>query len=264
MIHPYQNKKQIIKRKKIIKSIIVFLLFFILLNLGFLNSSSSFFNNLGRPIWQMKRYFLNHIESFDYFFKNKSLINEENKKIKEENFYLKTLMINYDILEKENIELKELLGRLPVNNNFVLGNILTKPNQSPYDTLIVDIGMEQGINQENKVYAYGTLPIGYISKAYEKNSLISLYSNPGQKTEGFINDTNISVELIGRGGGNFEMIIPMELIIENKTAIYLPGPKSEIIAIVEEIISSPSDPYKKVILRSPVNVQNLKWVQVKK
>jgi cell shape-determining protein MreC len=264
MIHLYQNKKKIIKRKKIIKSIIVFLVFFILLNLGLFNFFPSFLNNIGEPIWQMKRYFLNHIEGFNYFLKNKSLINEENKKIKEENFYLKTLMINYNILEKENIELKELLGRVPINNNFILGNILTKPNYSPYDTLIVDVGMENGIKEEDKVYAYGTLPIGYISKVYEKSSLISLYSNPGQKTDGFINDTNISIELIGRGGGNFEMIIPMELIIENKTVVYLPGLKSEIIAIVEEIISSPSDPYKKVILRSPVNVQNLKWVQVKK
>ncbi|HEY5589205.1 MAG TPA: hypothetical protein VIK86_09670, partial [Candidatus Paceibacterota bacterium] len=75
--------------------------------------------------------------------------------------------------------------------------------------------------------------------------------------------SNASVELIGRGGGNFEMIIPIELAAEKGTLIYLPGSSSMVIAIVDEVLSKPSDPFKKVILSSPVNVQNLKWVQVR-
>jgi hypothetical protein len=36
------------------------------------------------------------------------------------------------------------------------------------------------------------------------------------------------------------------------------------IALIDETISTPTDPFKKVLLSSPVNVQNLKWVEVKK
>ena len=70
--------------------------------------------------------------------------------------------------------------------------------------------------------------------------------------------------LKGGGGGNFEMIIPIELDVTNGTIVYLPGSTSFVVAIVDEIISKPSDPFKKVILHSPINIQNEKWVEVKK
>jgi cell shape-determining protein MreC len=173
-------------------------------------------------------------------------------------------MVDYQILKKENTDLKETLGRLQESDNFILGNILTKPNHSPYDTIIIDIGEKSGIREGDLVYSNGNVPIGNISKIYTKTSLVSLYSNPGQKTEGYLNDSNASVELVGRGGGNFEMIIPLDLVVDKGSIVYLPGLSSLVVAIVDEIISKPSDPFKKVILSSPVNVQNLKWVEVKK
>jgi cell shape-determining protein MreC len=177
---------------------------------------------------------------------------------------LRLSMSDYQILKKENEDLKELLGRLPISKDFVLGNILTKPNHSPYDTIVIDIGSSDNVSEGSLVYANGNIPIGNIGKVYEKTSLVTLYSNPGQKTEGFMDITNASVLLTGRGGGNFEMIIPVDLTAEKGTVIFLPGNNSEILALVDEIISRPSDPFKKVILSSPVNIQNLKWIQVKK
>ena len=88
--------------------------------------------------------------------------------------------------------------------------------------------------------------------------------HPGQTIEGLLEGSNATVELVGRGGGNFEMTIPVELASEAGTAVILPGVHSQIIALVDAVISSPTDPVKKVILHSPVNIQGLKWVQVKK
>lgn len=263
MIHQLRDKKRINKKKKIIKYIIVFLLFFILLNFNLLNFLGNFFNFIGRPIWNTEKAIINTIDESSHLWKSKKSVFEQNILLKEENFYLKNLMINYSLLEKENNNLKEILGRLSKPDDYILANILAKPNSSPYDTLIIDIGLKDSISENDDVFVNGDIPIGYISRIYEKTSLVSLYTNPGQKTEGFIIDSNISVELIGRGGGNFEMIIPMEISIGKGAIIYKPGQKTLALAIVEEIISSPSDPYKKVILSSPVNVQNIKWVQVK-
>jgi hypothetical protein len=120
------------------------------------------------------------------------------------------------------------------------------------------------INEGAQIYADGNVPIGIISKVYNNTSLITLYTNPGQKTEGFINGSNASVELTGRGGGNFEMIIPIEMQVDKGTIVYLPDSTSLVLAYVDEIISSPTDPFKKVLLSSPINIQNLKWVEVKK
>jgi cell shape-determining protein MreC len=264
MIHQFQDKKQILKRKKNIRNAIGFGIFFLLSLFGFLSLSGNFFNFIGNPIWKVERYVTNSFNSIGYLFNTKASIFNENKKLIEENSNIKLSMIDYQILKKENADLKEILSRLQVSDDFILGNILTKPNHSPYDTIIIDIGEKAGIKEGNLVYANGNVPIGNISKIYAKTSLVSLYSNPGQKTEGYLNDSNASVELVGRGGGNFEMIIPLDLVVDRGSIVYLPGLSSLVVAIVDEIISKPSDPFKKVILSSPVNVQNLKWVEVKK
>lgn len=264
MTHQFRDKKQIEKKKKITRNVIGFGVFIIVSALGVWTWFGGPMNNIGNPIWHTGGFMADKIYDWNYFFRTKASITTENHNLIEEIYYLRLSMLDYQILERENTELKELLDKVGEESDFVLGNILSKPNHSPYDTLIIDIGASTGIKEGDVVYSSGITPIGSVEKVYEKTSLISLYTNPGRKTEGFIDISNVSVELTGRGGSNFEMVIPMELSIEKGTIIYLPGSNSKIIAYVDEVISSPTDPFKKVILSSPVNVQNLKWVQVKK
>lgn len=263
MIHQFRDKKQIESRKKIIRNIIGFGLFIILSAVGLLGWSGKLFNFIGRPVWEVEKVMKNNLYDINYLFRTKASISNENHNLIEEISSLRLSMADYQILKSDLDELKATLGRIPTKDNFILGNILTKPNHSPYDTIIIDVGNDHKIMEGDLVYTNGNIPIGNIAKVYDKTSLVTLYTNPNQKTEGFINGTNASVELIGRGGGNFEMIIPIELQVENGTIVYLPGNPSEVLALVDEIISKPSDPFKKVILSSPVNVQNLKWVEVK-
>lgn len=264
MTHQFRDKKQIEERKKITRNVIGFGAFIVISALGVWTWFGGPLNDLGNPVWHARNFLSDKIYDLNYFFKTKSSITEENHNLIEEIAYLRSSMLDYQILKRENTELKELLGKTGEESGFVLGNILSKPNHSPYDTLIVDVGSNSGISEGDKVYSSGITPIGSVEKVYDKTALVSLYTNPGRKTEGFIDISNVSVELTGRGGGNFEMIIPMELSVEKGTIIYLPGSNSKIIAYVDEVVSSPTDPFKKVILSSPVNVQNLKWVQIKK
>ncbi len=264
MIHQFRDKKQIEKRNKIIKNIIGFCLFIALVGLGFLSWTGRIFTFIGRPVWETEKTINDSIYNINYLMRTKKAISKENHNLIEEISALRMTMVDYQILKDEVNQLKEILGRIPEKNNFVLGNILTKPNHSPYDTVIIDVGNNLGVKSGNVVYANGNIPIGNASKIYEKTSLVVLYSNPGQKTEGFIDGTNTSVLLIGRGGGNFEMIIPIELAVLNGTIVYLPNDNSQVIAVINEVISKPSDSFKKILLSSPVNIQNLKWVEVKK
>ena len=264
MIHQFQDKKQIVRKKKIIRNAIGFGIFFILFVLGFFTWTGKIFNYVGRPIWSVDKFIGDGIYNINYLFRTKASITKENHNLIQENADIKLSMIDYQILKNEVDQLKETLGRIPESSNFILGNILAKPNHSPYDTIIIDVGNNMGIKEGNKVFFNGNIPIGDVNKVYDNTSLITLYSNPGQQTEGFMDGTNALVELTGRGGGNFEMIIPIELQAEKGTLVYLPGSSSMVIAVVDEVLSKPSDPFKKVILSSPVNVQNLKWVQVKK
>lgn len=264
MMYQFQNKNQINKKKKTIRTIIGFAVFFVLSALGVMTYLGYTFNYIGNPIWKAEKFISDGLYNTNYIFRSKATISKENHNLIEEINYLRLSMVDYQVLKDEVNQLKEIIGRTKENNNLLLGNILTKPNQSPYDTIIIDVGKNLGIKDGDLIYANGNIPIGNISNTYDKTSLVTLFTSPTQKTEGFINETNASVTLIGRGGGNFEMIIPIELTVESGTLIYLPGYTSLVIAQVDEVISEPTDPFKKVILSSPVNIQNLKWVQVEK
>ncbi len=264
MIHQFRDKKQMARKRKIIIYIIIFCVFIFSAIFGFFKISSDIFEYIGRPIWHTEKVITEKLNGVDYLTRTKKSVWDENEKLLAENENLRISMFDYQTLKSENTQLKELLGRLPKEHNLILADILTKPNHSPYDTIIIDAGNKLEVKEGQKIYANGIVPIGIISKVYEYTSLVTLYSNPGQKTEAIIEGSNASVELIGRGGGNFEMTIPIDLLSEKGTKILLPNIEPEILAYINEIISSPTDPMKKVLLSSPVNIQNLKWVEIKK
>ncbi|MDE2031325.1 MAG: hypothetical protein KGI58_03670 [Patescibacteria group bacterium] len=264
MIHQFHDKKRIAKRKNIIRNIIVIGILFIISISGVLAWSGKLFNIIGLPIWKAQNNVLSTANNESYLLRSKSSLFNENEMLKKDNIDLKNQMIDYQIIKNENDKLKELLGRIPPKENLILATILAKPNRSPYDTLIIDIGSDSGMTNNLQVFGDGNVPIGEISKVYPNTSLVTLYSNPGKITPGVLDGSNTSVELIGRGGGNFDMMIPIDVPSENGKLVVIPNLKTDIIAIVDGVISAPTDPMKKVLLHSPVNVQGLKWVEVKR
>ena len=264
MIHQFQDKKRIIKRKRITRNIIGFGIFIIISIFGFFTFTGKIFNNIGLPIWKTQNIINDKVNDLGYLVKTKESVYKENENLVQENTNLINSMIDYQILKNENDQLKELLGSSLLKPDFIIANILTKPNHSLYDSIIIDIGSDNGVQIGNKVYVNNKIPVGEISKIYSNTSFVTLYSNPEQVTEGAIDISNATVNLIGRGGGNFEMTIPLDLSSEKGVMVTLPGASSDVLAIIDGVVSSPNEPVKKVILHSPVNIQNVKWVEVKK
>src|SRR3989344_4872836 len=167
-------------------------------------------------------------------------------------------------LENQNLQSKKT-----EKTKVVLGSILSKPNQSPYDTLVLDIGADLGIKSGERVLALGNVLIGRIANIYHNSSKVILFSSNGEKTQVVVVEKNLPagrqgvfLELVGRGGGNFEMIMPRDLKLEKGDQVVLPGIIPYVVGIVETIISDPRDPFVKALLTSPVNIQELKFVEV--
>lgn len=264
MISQFRDKKSILRRKRIIRTVVWIVLFIALFVSGFVMWSAGLFHRISEPLWKAKNVAVENVLNSTEIIRTKKSVFRENQNLIDENTNLKTKMTDYDLVVRENATLKELLGRIPSNHSFILAVILAKPNQSPYDTVIIDVGNTDGIKEGQKVFARGEIPVGFISAVYETTSLVTLYSNPGQTTEAVLDGSNATVALLGRGGGNFEMSIPIDLPSDKGSHVVLPALSSEVIAVVEDIISLPTDPLKKVLLRSPINIQGEKWLQVKK
>lgn len=197
------------------------------------------------------------------FFCSKKALLLENENLKSQLNEISARVSNYNSILDENIKIKEIFGRA-MGIQMTLAGILSKPNRSVYDTLIIDAGVNQNIVAGQKVFALGNVPIGRIAKVYANSSKVILFSNPGEKTDVIIPSKNVFMQAIGRGGGNFEMILPRDFVLERGNEVVLPGIMPYVLCIVETIISDPRDSFQKALLVSPVNIQELKFVEVER
>ncbi|MBU1122646.1 MAG: hypothetical protein KKF54_08165, partial [Candidatus Omnitrophica bacterium] len=153
-------------------------------------------------------------------------------------------------------------NRKQANQNLLLGAVLVKPFLSLYDTLIIDVGASDNVKVGNQVLAEGNIFIGYISEVYEKTSKVILYSSPEEKTKVLIGDNNIEKEAICLGGNNFKIEVPREIEVKEWDSIVMPSVSTNIFGTVEKIEYKESDSFQNVLFKNPVNILELKWVEV--
>ena len=240
-------------------AIIVIILFF---KVGVFRSLGSVLQNVGGVLWKTR----NNVENIaGQNFLSKAELYNENQDLKQKNQEIQAEMQNYQAVVDENTKLKEAYGR-KVGGEQILSAILVKPGQTVYDTLIIDVGTgnTNSLAVGKKVYADGDILIGEIAEIYANTSKVKLYSSPGEKLSVIVTGKDITAEAVGRGGGNFEMSFPQNVDISKGTEVTLPGITPYLVGIVDSVISDSRDPLQKVLLRSPVNVQELKFVEVEK
>ena len=203
------------------------------------------------------------------YFSSKKFLYAENENLWRKLETQSAELINREALVFENESLKEIFSRAPEKKEIILAAIISKPNRSPYDTLLLDVGEKDGVETGAAVYALGDIPIGRVNSITPDTSNAILFSSSKETTQVIVpvsleqgGTKEMFWELVGRGGGNFEMTLPRDFILGQDAVVVLPGIRPYAVAIVETILSDPRDPFKKALFRSPVNIQDLKFVEV--
>ncbi|HEY9583554.1 MAG TPA: hypothetical protein VJI66_01155, partial [Candidatus Paceibacterota bacterium] len=129
----YEHRSNVKQRKSSMPFQIVAVIILVLLILYFISPDllSKTFTTIARPFW-----------SFERKIKNPVPISKD-----------LDLAVIKD-LKKENMELKEMLGR-NATSTVIVAYILKKPPFSAYDSFILDVGGEDGIVVGDKIYAVG-------------------------------------------------------------------------------------------------------------
>jgi cell shape-determining protein MreC len=141
--------------------------------------------------------------------------------------------------------------------------VLTRPPFSPYDTLIIDAGFRDGINNRDRVYANASVAIGEVTAVYRSSSVVTLYSSPSYSLPVSIGESKSEVEAIGRGGGNFRAIVPAEFDVEIGDEVRLIDSRSMVLGIVEEVEVDSTGSLQTVLFKSPIPFSDLSSVEVK-
>lgn len=223
---------------------------------------SYFSQSVFKPIFVFGLDVKNGIDANLAFLNSKKKLKQENLVLMDEIQKQKILILNSEILKQENEELKSILNRKKENQNLLLANIISKKSFLFYDNLLLDVGEKDGVFVGDMVFAYSDVALGKVIETTNSTSKISLFSTPNEKIEAYIYPNQNSFEIIGRGRGNFELVLPRDFEFIEDSKVILPGINSYLLAYTKKVISDPRDSFKKILLSSPVNVYNLNYVQV--
>ena len=168
---------------------------------------------------------------------------------------------NYDELLRENADLKSVMNRSD-SKQFILAVVLTKPPVSLYDTLLIDGGSHVGIVAGSTVYVNGNVPIGTVSEVFAHSATVQLYSSPSQKMDARLDPAGIDVTLFGHGGGDFLVSVPHDFVVATSTVVVSKEINPSVLGNLQKVISDPRDSSQTLIFSSPVNINELNFVEV--
>jgi cell shape-determining protein MreC len=144
----------------------------------------------------------------------------------------------------------------------ILAGILARPPVTPYDTLVLDRGEEDGVVVGSIVYAPGNVPLGTIESSTKKTARAALYSAGGRITEGWIGEKRVAISLVGHGAGTFSATLPRESMAQVGDTVYIPGPGALPIGTIVRIDTNPSSPSDTIHISPFTNLFSLTWVEV--
>jgi cell shape-determining protein MreC len=226
------------------------------------SGSASLLQKIGVPMWSIENYIYNSQGGFFAYMRSKHSLAVLNEKLISENESLKASNLKTSVLQDENETLKNDLGRTTKGVR-TLATVLVSPSRSVYDSLIIDIGADHALSVGDFV-ASNDVYIGKVAEVYAHSSKVVLFSSGDQKFEVLLNPSHVSVTAYGRGGGNFEAQVPRDIDIAEGDVVTVPGIAVDIFATIEAIVEKPTDSFKTILFKSPVNIETLKWVDVVK
>ena len=259
MNYHLKNKEKNIPLRNfyIFVGIFIFLSF---LRIFFGQSISSFFINSLKPVWFQRTAFSDDNNVFFEYFYTKNRLLNENKNLKAEIENLKLKNIELEAIKTEYLSLVDLKK----DETDIFSKVVSKPPFSPYDIFILDKGSSSGVNIGQDVYVGSSTYIGKISFVSPFSSEVSLFSIGGREKEVYIERTNTNLKIYGKGGMNFEAVVPKDLdIVLGDVLIYKSSPISSIIAKVYKIDETLQGSFKTIYMRLPISLSNIYFVNIR-
>lgn len=184
----------------------------------------------------------------------------ENEVLHSEVERMQALVLDRNLLEERVLKLEEMLGRT-VGDDRVAAEVLAVPGWSPYDTLVLDVGTDNGIAIGDRVVYAGRMVVGEIVEVYSSSAKAKLYSSSGEERTVVIGAQAVPGTAHGRGMGNFEVMVPQGSAVAIGDEVRTPE-GSFILGVVGVVEEKIAEPTTRVLFRSPWNIAQMRSVEV--
>ncbi len=193
-------------------------------------------------------------------FKNKDTLVKENEILNETITIMETKVLDRNLLAEKVTKLEDALGRVRSDDR-VVANVFVGPGRSPYDTLIIDAGTDEGVNIGDMVVYTGSGVIGEIVESNQSSSKVKLYSSPGEEHMVYAGSHYLPVLALGRGMGNFEAKVPQDSAVDVGDNV-VTAKRNLIFGKIFLVEEKPAEPFKRIFFRVSFNITEIQSVEV--
>lgn len=209
--------------------------------------------SIASPMWRLGDGVSEWFSLRTSVFRSKVSLEEENRGLKQELESYRLRLISSGMSHSEDSP-----------RDGIKGVVIARPPQTPYDVLIADLPSSGEVRLGAKVYVPEGPVIGEVFETSSSQVKIRLFSSAGVETSGYLERGPLALTLLGRGAGNFRIMLPREALVETGDRIMDASLSGDIVAVVNEITLEPTDPLKEVLASTPVNIFNLRFVIIER
>ncbi len=222
---------------------------------------------VARPFWSIGERLVAGSGGLWQLFSNQERLAAENTALKSRLFELEARLAGQNLLIAENEKLRATLGLAETTGQKIITRIISGSEQGPFDTLLVDAGSAQ---HQTDVLAPGDLvglenrlALGRVIEVGVKITKIKLFSAPSNELPVTLGTSATPVKLVGRGLGNFIAEVPRGVAVAvGDEAVFNSYSQDWLVAIVGSIDGNDSETTRKVLLRAPPNLSQLRYVEI--
>lgn len=194
----------------------------------------------------------------------KTILIARGEALQAENETLRQQLAGIQLIEDENKSLRTLLDYPKIAQETMTARVIAKPSQNIYDRIMIDRGTRDSVKIGDRIIAGENSMIATIDQVTETTAEGTLISGSFWKGDAVIARLGITVPVEGKGSGNFELHIPRDMDVRDGDVMTLPGSSDFVFGVIKSVQFDERDPYQTVLARTPVNVQELKFVRIVK
>ncbi len=145
----------------------------------------------------------------------------------------------------------------------ILAGVISRPPESPYDTLVLAAGERAGVMLGQEAFGEGGVPLGVVSSVTADFSRVTLFSAPNVVTHGWVGNAHIPLSLFGAGAGAMSASLARAAGVAVGDTVFAPGPGMLPVGRVVRIDSDPSTTTVTLRIMPALNPFSLSWVQLR-
>lgn len=196
-------------------------------------------------------------------FTDYTTLQDENRRLKEEQLVYQTRLLKFSALEKENIRLRDLLdSSFKLGEQVLVGELLSV-NLDPYKhTVLVDKGSRFGVFVGQPVLDANGV-VGQVYRANPLNSEIVLISDPSHAIPVQVNRNGLRTIAVGNGKINELSLpfLPNNVDIRVGDLVITSGlggtfPQGYPVGVITEVTPQPEKPFSKITAKPSAHLDS--------